>query len=58
MATIGGTMKAVTYRGDPGEEIGRAEPRAFRKAFEIAERGGHYVPVSDDLPPGWEPADG
>jgi Na+-transporting NADH:ubiquinone oxidoreductase subunit NqrB len=51
LVTLQGTERVTTYT--PGHRAVRAAPAPYRHTFEIATRDGHYILVTDELPPGW-----
>jgi len=51
LATLEGTVSRSTYTG--GRLRGRSASSPYRHTFEIAPKHGHYLLVTDELPPGW-----
>jgi hypothetical protein len=51
LVTVSGTERVTTYT--PGRPRTRQRPAPYRHTFEIAPRAGHYLLVTDELPPGW-----
>jgi len=52
MVTLHGTVIDTSYAGVPPHEVSSSAPRPLSKSFEIAMESGHYLIVSDKLPPG------